>query len=122
RAAYSARALGDVRRDGGVDLRRGLRLTEVFEQEGDGEDGCGGVRLALTGDVGGRAVHGLEHRRRGPVGVDVARRRETDAARDGGGEVREDVPEEVVGDDHVEARRVGHEEDRRGVDVQVVDR
>src|SRR5690606_41968841 len=55
RAAYSARALGDVRRDGGVDLRRGLRLTEVFEQEGDGEDGCGGVRLALTGDVGGRA-------------------------------------------------------------------
>ena len=39
----------------------------------------------------------------------------------GGGEVGEDVAEEVVGDDHVEARRVGRQEDRGRVDVQVVD-
>src|SRR5690554_4399553 len=122
RAAYSARALGDVSRDGGVDLRRRLGLAEVLEQERNGEDRRGGVRLALARDVGSRAVHRLEHRRRGAVRVDVARGRESDTARDRGGEIGEDVPEEVVGDDDVEARRVGHEEDRRGVDVQVVDR
>ena len=40
----------------------------------------------------------------------------------GGREVGDDVAEQVVGDDHVEARRVGGHEDRGGVDVQVVDR
>ena len=55
-----------------------------------------------------------------PDGVDVPARGEADAAGDGGGEVGEDVAEEVVGDDHVEALGLGDEEDRRGVDVQVV--
>src|SRR5699024_1348827 len=41
---------------------------------------------------------------------------------DGGGQVGDDVTEEVVGDDDVEAGRVGDEEDHGGVDVQVVDR
>ena len=87
-----------------------------------GQDRRRRVGLLLAGDVGRRAVHRLEHARRGAVGVDVAAGRQADAAGDGGGEVGDDVAEQVVGDDHVEARRVGGHEDRGGVDVQVVDR
>ena len=39
----------------------------------------------------------------------------------GGREVGEDVAEQVVGDDDVEAGRIGDQEDRGRVDVQVVD-
>ena len=46
--------------------------------------------------------------------------RQADAAGDGSSEVGEDVAEEVVGDDDVEAGGVGDHEDRGGVDVQVV--
>ena len=56
------------------------------------------------------------------VGVDVARGREADATGDGAGQVGQDVAEEVVGDDDVEAGRVCDQEDRGRVDVQVVDR
>ena len=55
-----------------------------------------------------------------PLDVDVAAGRQPDAAGDRGGEVGEDVAEQVVGDDDVEALRLGHQEHRRRVDVQVV--
>ena len=55
----------------------------------------------------------------GAVGVDVAAGREADAAGDGRGDVGDDVAEQVVGDDDVEAPRVGDQEDRGRVDVLV---
>ena len=57
---------------------------------------------------------------RGAVHVEVAGGGEADPAGDGRREVGDDVAEQVVGDDHVEAGRVGDHEDRGGVDVQVV--
>ncbi len=96
------------------------REPEVIEQQGDGEDRGRGIGLLLARDVGRRSVHGLEHRGERAVGVDVPRSGETDASGDGAGQVGEDVAEEVVGDDHVEAARVRDQEDRRRVDVQVV--
>ena len=81
-----------------------------------------GSAMRCPGDVGSRTVHRLEHAGERAVGVDVARGRQADAAADRAGQVGEDVAEEVVRDDDVESSRVGDEEDRRGVDVQVVDR
>src|SRR5262249_28469775 len=52
--------------------------------------------------------------------VDVPARGDADAAGDGRGEVGDDVTEEVVGDDDVEALGLGDQEDGGRVDVQVV--
>ena len=79
-----------------------------------------GSAMLLPRDVGRRTVNGLEHARERAIRVDVARGREADAAGDGAGQVGQDVAEEVVGDDDVEARRVCDQEDRRRVDVQIV--
>ena len=98
------------------------RQAQVLEQQGDRQHRGGGVGLALARDVRRGAVHRLEHAGRRAVRVDVGRRRQPDAAGDRRGEVREDVAEQVVGDDHVEPRRVGDQEDGRRVHVQVVDR
>ncbi len=93
----------------------------MVEQERDREDRRGRVGLLLAGDVGGGSVHRLEHARERARAVDVARRGEADAARDRGRQVGDDVAEQVVGDDDVEAGRVGDQEDHGRVDVQVVD-
>src|SRR6478736_9445522 len=120
RRAAAGGALGDVGDRRGLDRGGGVGVPEVVEEQRRGQDRGGGVGLLLARDVGRRAVDRLEHGGRGPVGVDVAGRGQADAAGDGGGEVGDDVAEEVVGDDHVEARRVRGHEDRGGVDVQVV--
>ena len=100
----------------------GVCETQVVEEQRDGEDrGCR-VGDSLPGDVGCRAVNRLEHAREPAVGVDVARGRQADAAADRAGQIGEDVAEEVVRDDDIESSRIGHQEDRRGVDVQVIDR
>src|SRR5882757_10827648 len=115
-----AHALGEVGGDGVLDAGGLGLVAEVAQQEGDGEDGGAGVGLALARDVGRRAVHGLEHRRELAGRVDVPARGDADTAGDGRGEVGDDVAEEVVGDDHVEAGRVGDEVDRRRVHMDVV--
>ena len=66
------------------------------------------------------AMSGAEHRRVGARSVDVAARRQADAAGDRAREVGDDVAEQVVGDDHVEALRVGGQVDHDRVDVAVV--
>src|SRR5690606_24159972 len=104
--AYGVPALGEVGGDRVLDAYGLLGVPEVVQQERDREDRRRRVGLALARDVGRRAVHRLEHRRRGAVGVDVGRRGQADAAGDRGGLVGEDVTEEVVGHDDVEARRV----------------
>ena len=57
-----------------------------------------------------------------PDDVEVAAGGQPDAAGHRGGDVGDDVAEEVVGDDDVVAARVGDEEHRGGVDVLVGDR
>ena len=66
-------------------------------------------------------MHRLEHARRRAGRVDVATRREPDATGDGSTEVGEDVAEQVVGHNDVEALRIGDEVNGRRVDVAVID-
>ena len=75
------------------------------------------VGQSLPGDVRGRAVHGFEDRQ--ALRVDVAAADVADAAHEAGGKVRQDVPEEVVRDDHLEAPRLGDQQQGSGVDVTV---
>ena len=86
--------------------RGGLVEAEVLEQQrrptGSPRSGrpCPGRRCRAPSRAPARTCSGAV-----PVRVDVAARGQPDAAGDGGGEVGEDVAEQVVGDDHVEARR-----------------
>src|SRR5699024_7604562 len=100
----------------------GVGVAEVVQQQRHRQHGGGGVGDVLPGDVGGRAVDRLEHGRVGAGGVDVTAGGQADAAADGGREIRDDVPEQIVGDDHVEAGRVGDQVDHGRVHVRVVDR
>ena len=97
----------------------GIALAEVVEHEGRRQDGSDGVGLALPGDVGRRAVDGLEHGGAGAGGVQVGARGEPDPPGYRAAEVGEDVAEEVVGDDHVVLLRRLHEVDAGRVDVVV---
>ena len=95
-------------------------LAEMIEHHGTGPDLADRIGDALAGDVGGGAVHRLEHGGELAGGVDVPAGGQSDAAADRGGEVGEDVAEQVVGDDHVEAARVVDQVDGGGIDVGVV--
>lgn len=120
--AFDAAATGcEVGAAGSFNACGGGRVAERSGEECCRKDRGGRVCLLLTGDIGCRAVYGFEHAREGAFWVDVPGCGETNAARDGSGKVREDVSEEVIGDDDVEAARVLHEEDRGRVNVQVVD-
>src|SRR5581483_990957 len=81
-------------------------------QQSHRQNGGGGVGDPLAGDVGGAAVHRLEHARVAPADVQVAAGGKSDTTGDGGGH---------VGDDLIEPARVGHHVDRGGVDVLVGD-
>src|SRR5690606_18687773 len=97
----------------------GVGLAEVVEHHRRREDRGDGVGLLLAGDVGGRAVHRLEHRRAGAGGDQVAGGGEPDPPGYRAAEVGEDVAEEVVGDDHVVLLGRLHEVDAGRVDVVV---
>ena len=99
-----------------------LHVAQVVQQQRHRQHRRRRVRDALAGDVRRAAVHRLEHARVAPAHVEVAAGRQADAAGDRGGEVGEDVAEQVVGDDHVEPAGVGHHVDRGRVDVLVGDR
>ena len=99
-----------------------LGVPQVRQQQGHGADGRGRVGDSPAGDVRRRAVNGLEHRRVFARRIDVRGGRQADAPRDRRGQVRDDVAEQIVGDDHVEPGRVDHHGDHGGVDVQVVAR
>src|SRR6478672_8177421 len=76
RAAGTVDAGRQVGDDRLLDATRRLVEAEVLEHQGRQEDRGRGVGLLLPGDVGGRAVDRLEHRRCGAVGIDVAARRQ----------------------------------------------
>src|ERR1019366_9700071 len=76
-----------------------LGATKVVQQQGDGQD-CGArVCLALTRNVGGRAVDRLEHAGSRTRRVDVGAGSQGYATGDSGRDVGQDVTEEVVRDD-----------------------
>jgi hypothetical protein len=85
----------------------------MIEHHGRREHHRDRVGDALAGDVGRRAVHGLED---GRVGPDVGARRHAEPADEAGHEVGQDVAEEVGGDDDIEAPRVEHELHRARID------
>src|SRR5699024_9910767 len=111
---------GEVVLHRGADRRGRLDVAQMVQQQGDREHRGGGIGEVPAGDVRSGAVHRLEHRGEGPGGVDVPARGQPDAAADGRGEVGDDVAEEVVRDDHVEAGRVLDQVDHHRVDVRVV--
>ena len=74
--------------------------------------------MPWPGDVGRRPVDGLEHGGELALGVEVRRRGDADRAGGAGGEVGEDVAEEVRADDDVEA--AGLHDDLRAERVDVL--
>ena len=113
---------GQVEGHGGLDPAGGVRQAEMVEQQGDRQHGRGRVGRSGPGDVRSGAVHRLEHARVGAGDVQIGRCGQPDAAGDRGGQVGQDVAEQVVGHDDVETARVGDQVDHRGVDVRVRDR
>src|SRR4051812_39917666 len=96
----------------GAEPWTGSNMDGEAQGGGEGEERGGGVGLAGARDVGGRAGARLEQGGEGAGGVDVPGGGQADPAGDGGGQVGEDVTEEVVRDDDVEALGLGYEEDR----------
>src|SRR6266496_5676969 len=123
-----SRSTGQDRYDGLLQRGRRLLLSQVVEHQPGREHRGDGVGPAGPGDVGGGAVHRLEQRRARPAGatgacgarVEVGARRRAEPAGDRGAEVGQDVAEQVVGDDHVEAPWVVDQVQAGGVDVAVV--
>ena len=112
--AASVRSTASRTRDGGV------RFSEPVEHHRAAQHGAGRVGHALPGDVGRRAVHRFEQRRRRALGIEVRRRIQAEAAGDPAGQVAQDVAEQVRSDDHVERVRPPHQFERRRIDVQLV--
>ncbi len=98
---------------GGLDSRRGLIQTERQAQHHrGGEDRPDRVRLVLAGDVGRRPVDRLVQTERPVLRQPIAQRRRgehPEAAREHRGLVRQDVAEQVLGDDDVEVGRAADE-------------
>ena len=91
----------------------------MVQHQGDREHGRGGVGHALARDVGGRAWTGSKIAGEAPLRVDEPLAGEPETTGHGGREIREDAAEQVVGDDDVEALRVGRRGTGRRVDVLV---
>ncbi len=87
------------------------------EHQNPGEYKCRGICKILAGDVRRAAVHRFEYRR---VVADVGAGCETEAADKPGGEVRQDVPEEICRDDDVELMGIDHHLHRHVVDDLVL--
>ena len=91
------------------------------QEEADGQEAGEGVGDALTGDVRGGPVDRLEHGHPRRLGaVDVGAGGHAQAPLERGPQVRHDVTEEVVGDDHPEAGRILDQEQAQGVDIDML--
>jgi len=112
---------GQIRGNRRLDLRRRLGEPEVVEHHRDGKDRRSRIGDSPTGDVRRGAVDGLEHGGVTAAGVDVSAGSQADAAGYGGPDVGEDVAEEVVRDDDIEATRLADEEHGSSIDVAVID-
>src|SRR3954451_683569 len=90
---------GQVLLDGLVDTCRRVGVTDMRQKQGHGCDRGGGVSDTLTRDVWCASVHWLEHRRIRAGRVDIAAGRQPDTPGHRGGQIGDDVAEQVVGDD-----------------------
>ena len=104
--------------DGGFDAAVGFGEAEVIQHESQGEDGRQRVGDVLAGVFGRGAVHGFEHG--GALRVDVARRRQAQAALQLRPQIRDDVAEHVAGHDDLELFRAFHHLHGQGIHVQVL--
>ena len=95
----------------------GPRCSSIIAADQIGADRVGDARPAMSGaePCTGSNIDGNS-----PLRVDVGRRRDADAAGDGGRQVGQDVAEQVGADDHVEPGRVEHKLARQRVDVHRV--
>ena len=107
--------------DGLCDRRldcRGLAArAEIVEHHRRRQDRADRIGHVLPGERRRRAVHRLEHRR--PAGMEIARRSQPQSALQRRAEVRDDVTEEVVGDDDLELRGILDQEQRERIDIDV---
>jgi len=94
-------------------------LAKMGKQQRHRDDRGGRIGNALTGDIRCAAVHRLEHRGIGPGGIDISTGGQANSAAHRRGQVGNDIAEQVVGDNHVEATGVGDQEDGRRVDVLI---
>ena len=104
-----------------ADRRRSLVLPQPIEHHGRAEDRTRGIGDPFAGDVRRGTVNGLEERRKAPLGIEIGRRVQPQAAGDSARQVAEDVAEEIRADNHVERVRTPDQVQRRGVDVQFLD-
>src|SRR5579862_6733304 len=98
----------------------GFGLAEVLEHHRAGPDLPDRVGDTLPGDIGRRAVHRLEHRRKLAFRIDVARRRDADGAGAGRTEIGQNVAEQVRRHHDVELVGPEHEQRRQNVDMILV--
>src|SRR5213078_2611402 len=84
-----------------------LGMPQLLEHQGAREHRGHWVRDPFASERGRRAVHRLEQA--GPTRVKVGARREAEPAHEPGAQVRENVPVEIVGDDHLKPLRLAHQ-------------
>ena len=96
-------------------------VPEVLQHHRPGPDRADRVCDALTGDIRGGAVDGLEHRRMIFLRIHIRGWCDCDRARARGAEVGENVAEEIASDNDVEV--LGYTNEVRGkyIDVKVFD-
>ena len=104
----------------GDGLQGGIELVgsfpEMAEHERDASRSAHGIGHTLASDVRCATADRLEHRR--SVRSIVGARRDTEPTLQRGGEVGDDVTEQVVGDDDLELARVAHHLENDVVDVK----
>ncbi len=113
RSRVSPRPRASVSDHRRLDAPRRLALADVVEQQRGGADDGDGIREALARDVGRAAVHRLEHR---VARADVGAGHQAEAAHQPRAQVADDVAEEVLHHQHVEAGGV-----ERQLHAEVVD-
>ena len=94
---------------------------EVLEHHGGTPDLADGVRDASAGYVRGGPVNRFEEAGESPFGIDISTWGDADGTGACRTKVREDVTEEVAGDDDVEPVGVQDEVRCEDVDVKLVD-
>lgn len=102
------------------DRRCSVGFTKVLEHQRRAPNLPDRIGDPTSGDVGRRSVNWLEQTRKSPFWVDVSAGSDADGAGARGPQVRQDVTEEIAGDNHVEPVGVQNEIRREDVDVELV--
>src|SRR5579875_126431 len=115
------RTLQQILGDGGLNGLGGFPISQMLQEHRHGEDRRRRIGETPAGDIGRAAVHRLEHARGRPLRIDISAGRKPDAARNRRTEIGENIAEQIVSDNDVETSWVGHEINRRRVNVTIID-